>query len=297
MREFRKELIDKMDKLHIDQAFARRYLNDGFSGGEKKRAEILQMAMLEPKIAVLDETDSGLDIDALRVVAEGVNSLVGPDMGALLITHYQRLLNYIKPRFRARLLQWPRGAVRRPRAGAGAWKRRATTGFARSSASRCRGRNAGLGNGGDTWQHKPIEQALAGLKDRVQIRISQPENYVFKARKGLDHDIVEQISRMKNEPEWMRKFRHEALDIFFSKPIPTWGAGPERHQLLTKSTTTSSRPKRRARPGTTCRRTSRRPSTSWASPRPSASSWPAWARSTSPKRSTTPCARSGRSRA
>jgi Fe-S cluster assembly ATP-binding protein len=97
MREFRKELTEKMDELHIDPAFARRYLNDGFSGGEKKRAEILQMAMLEPKIAVLDETDSGLDIDALRVVAEGVNSLVGPQMGALLITHYQRLLNYIKP--------------------------------------------------------------------------------------------------------------------------------------------------------------------------------------------------------
>jgi Fe-S cluster assembly ATP-binding protein len=99
MRDFRKELLEKMDRLHIDQAFARRYLNDGFSGGEKKRAEILQMAMLEPKIAVLDETDSGLDIDALRVVAEGVNSLVGPQMGALLITHYQRLLNYIKPDF------------------------------------------------------------------------------------------------------------------------------------------------------------------------------------------------------
>ncbi len=99
MREFRKELTEKMDQLHIDPAFARRYLNEGFSGGEKKRAEILQMAMLDPKIAVLDETDSGLDIDALRVVAEGVNSLIGPNLGVLLITHYQRLLNYIKPQF------------------------------------------------------------------------------------------------------------------------------------------------------------------------------------------------------
>ena len=99
MREFRKELTSKMDQLHIDQAFARRYLNDGFSGGEKKRAEILQMAMLDPKIAILDETDSGLDIDALRVVSEGVNSLIGPNLGVLLITHYQRLLNYIKPQF------------------------------------------------------------------------------------------------------------------------------------------------------------------------------------------------------
>jgi Fe-S cluster assembly ATP-binding protein len=99
MREFRKELNEKMEKLHIDTAFARRYLNDGFSGGEKKRAEILQMAMLDPKFAVLDETDSGLDIDALRVVAEGVSSLIGPKLGVLLITHYQRLLNYIKPDF------------------------------------------------------------------------------------------------------------------------------------------------------------------------------------------------------
>jgi Fe-S cluster assembly ATP-binding protein len=99
MREFRKELTAKMDKLHIDPAFARRYLNDGFSGGEKKRAEILQMAMLDPKIAVLDETDSGLDIDALRVVAEGVNNLLGPGLGVLMITHYQRLLNYIKPQY------------------------------------------------------------------------------------------------------------------------------------------------------------------------------------------------------
>jgi Fe-S cluster assembly ATP-binding protein len=97
--EFRKMLTEKMDLLKMDKSFARRYLNDGFSGGEKKRAEILQMAMLEPEIAILDETDSGLDIDALRVVSEGVNALAGPHMGALVITHYQRILNYIKPDF------------------------------------------------------------------------------------------------------------------------------------------------------------------------------------------------------
>ena len=83
--------------LKMDQAFAGRYLNDGFSGGEKKRAEILQMATLKPEIAILDETDSGLDIDALRIVSEGVNALMDKDMGVLVITHYQRLLNYIKP--------------------------------------------------------------------------------------------------------------------------------------------------------------------------------------------------------
>ncbi len=97
--EFRKMLKEKMDTLKMDHAFAGRYLNDGFSGGEKKRAEILQMAALKPHFAILDETDSGLDIDALRIVSEGVNALAGPDLGVLVITHYQRLLNYIKPNF------------------------------------------------------------------------------------------------------------------------------------------------------------------------------------------------------
>lgn len=97
--EFRKMLKEKMSLSKMDQSFAGRYLNEGFSGGEKKRAEILQMATLKPEIAILDETDSGLDIDALRVVSEGVNALSGPDMGVLVITHYQRLLNYIKPNF------------------------------------------------------------------------------------------------------------------------------------------------------------------------------------------------------
>jgi Fe-S cluster assembly ATP-binding protein len=83
--------------LRMDDGFAARYVNDGFSGGEKKRLEMLQMAMLEPEFAILDETDSGLDIDALRIVAEGVNAQLNPNMGVLLITHYQRLLNYIEP--------------------------------------------------------------------------------------------------------------------------------------------------------------------------------------------------------
>jgi len=95
--EYRKLLKGEMDILKMDHAFAGRYLNEGFSGGEKKRAEILQMAMLKPEIAILDETDSGLDIDALRIVSEGVNALRGPDLGVLVITHYQRILNYIKP--------------------------------------------------------------------------------------------------------------------------------------------------------------------------------------------------------
>ena len=97
--EFRTNLLAAMEELKVPRELASRYLNDGFSGGEKKRVEILQMAMLKPKIAVLDETDSGLDIDALRIVANGVNKLVGPETGALLITHYQRILDYITPDF------------------------------------------------------------------------------------------------------------------------------------------------------------------------------------------------------
>ena len=95
--EFIKILKEKMDLLRIDHSFMSRYVNEGFSGGEKKRTEILQLAVLQPKIAILDETDSGLDIDALKIVANGINKLLNPDLGILLITHYQRLLNYIKP--------------------------------------------------------------------------------------------------------------------------------------------------------------------------------------------------------
>ena len=97
MADYRRLLREKMSLLKLDDAFAARYVNEGFSGGEKKRLEMLQMAVLEPQMAILDETDSGLDIDALRIVAEGVNAQLNPELGVLLITHYQRLLNYIKP--------------------------------------------------------------------------------------------------------------------------------------------------------------------------------------------------------
>lgn len=97
--EFRKLLKSKMDLLEMDYAFGGRYLNEGFSGGEKKRTEVLQMAVLEPSFAIMDETDSGLDIDAIRIVSDGVNAIKGPQMGVMVITHYQRILNYIKPDF------------------------------------------------------------------------------------------------------------------------------------------------------------------------------------------------------
>ena len=99
MREFRKEIYARMDELGMDREFAKRYLNDGFSGGEKKRMEILQLAMLKPKFAILDETDSGLDSDAVRIVSEGLKKLTGPEMGVLIITHHKRLLEYNVPDF------------------------------------------------------------------------------------------------------------------------------------------------------------------------------------------------------
>lgn len=99
MSDFRKMFKGEMDKLGVDPSFATRYLNDGFSGGEKKRIEILQMAMLNPTMAILDETDSGLDIDALKIVAEGINKYLSDERGVMMVTHYQRLLNYVKPHF------------------------------------------------------------------------------------------------------------------------------------------------------------------------------------------------------
>ncbi|SDO41787.1 Fe-S cluster assembly ATPase SufC [Alkalicoccus daliensis] len=99
LMQFIRKIDDKMSTLEIDQSFQHRYLNEGFSGGEKKRNEILQLLMLEPKIAILDEIDSGLDIDALKVVAKGINEMRSDDFGCMIITHYQRLLNYIEPDF------------------------------------------------------------------------------------------------------------------------------------------------------------------------------------------------------
>jgi Fe-S cluster assembly ATP-binding protein len=99
LKDFRKTLEEQMDRLKIDREFTKRYLNEGFSGGEKKRCEILQMAVLKPIVAVMDETDSGLDIDALRTVAGAVSAMRGPDLGVLIITHYQRILSYVTPDF------------------------------------------------------------------------------------------------------------------------------------------------------------------------------------------------------
>ena len=131
MRDFRLLMREKMALLKLDDAFAARYVNEGFSGGEKKRLEMLQMAVLQPEFAILDETDSGLDIDALRIVAEGVNAQLSPDLGVLLITHYQRLLNYITPDVVHVLAQGKDDQIRRSASSRSSWRKRATP---RSSA-------------------------------------------------------------------------------------------------------------------------------------------------------------------
>ena len=263
MREFRKELREQMDELGVDQEFARRYLNDGFSGGEKKRAEILQLAMLRPAFAILDETDSGLDIDAVRIVSEGVNRVAARHgTGVLVITHYERILTYIKPQFVHILFGGRIVENGGPELVKRARERRATTGSARSTPRprRTKTRLELPPRTGRRLLSRPRSQLdsqrqhtkrrntstmstdlnlqVAGIKDdyKYGFRDSE-ENYAFKSGKGLTREIVCQISEMKNEPQWMREFRLKALEVFRQKPTPNWGgdlSAPQlrRHSLL-----------------------------------------------------------------
>jgi Fe-S cluster assembly ATP-binding protein len=175
LKDFRKELKENMKVLKMDAAFANRYLNEGFSGGEKKRLEILQMALLQPAMAILDETDSGLDIDALRIVSDGINRLSAPTRGILLITHYQRLLDYVKPPFRPRSVRGKNCSVRRPGTGAGIGKQ----------GIRMAGRRCPVGRSfrGGLMTDKPDLKTLGqdyqfGFHDSM-------ENYTFQSGKGL----------------------------------------------------------------------------------------------------------------
>ena len=143
---FRKHMKTQMERLGIEDSMVQRYVNQGFSGGEKKRNEVLQLAVLEPAIALLDETDSGLDIDSLKLVAESVNDLAGPELGVLIITHYQRMLNYITPAFVHVMMQGQIVPLRRSRARARARGQglRGHPARARARRERRRGGSAGL---------------------------------------------------------------------------------------------------------------------------------------------------------
>ena len=198
-----------MDRLKVSRELASRYLNDGFSGGEKKRVEILQMAMLKPRIAMLDETDSGLDIDALHVVATGVKELVGPEMGALVITHYQRILDYIKPDFVHVFV----GGKIVEEGGPELAKKLEAEGYAPYEGV--------AGNGADRDETE-VDQGI-GSDYAIKYGFHVAEDYFFKSGRGLSHELVDAISSHKDEPDWMRKFRHKSLDYFLARPMPTWG--------------------------------------------------------------------------
>ena len=218
MRDFRKELREQMDELGIDQEFARRYLNEGFSGGEKKRAEILQLAMLRPAFAILDETDSGLDIDAVRIVSEGVNQVAARHgTGVLVITHYERILTYIKPQFvhilfggrivenggpelvdapRERGLRLgprevPRGRPGRGRAGT-ASKRRRPASWPSEPVDPDSTTIRLIEEEGTTPMATDLNLQVAGIKDDYKYGFrDSDDNYSFKSGKGLTREIVE----------------------------------------------------------------------------------------------------------
>ncbi len=210
------KLYEKMDLLEIDRSFTSRAVNEGFSGGEKKRSEILQMAMLDPSYAVLDETDSGLDIDALKVVANGVNSLRGPNLGVLLITHYQRLLNYIVPDFVHVMVQGASCAVAE-RNWRWNWRKKATTGCATTRRSQ--------------WPRKLLIEMKTDTSavniDRDIGDFHYKVDYGYDAGVGLDERVVNYISDVKQDPDWVREFRLKALQTFESKPMPTHWASKD----------------------------------------------------------------------
>ena len=265
MREFRKELRAQMEELGIEPEFARRYLNDGFSGGEKKRMEILQLAMLRPKFAVLDETDSGLDSDAVRVVSEGLARLAGPEMGILIITHHEHLLEFNKPHhthvmLAGRIVETGDAALAhelhahgygaRPRASS----RRGRSRKRQPSKKRSRrppGDKPEPKSAADVDRRRQAsrnrnEGRLTALGDAVvatdlktdvgvgdyQYGFHDPtDQYVFKSRKGIDEQIVRQISEMKSEPAWMTEFRLEALEDLLPEADADLGRQPGRTQF------------------------------------------------------------------
>ena len=214
-------MLAAMEHLKVPRELAQRYLNDGFSGGEKKRVEILQMAMLKPRIAVLDETDSGLDIDALRVVANGVNELVGPEMGALVITHYQRILNYITP---DHVHVFVDGRIVAS-GGAELAQKLEAEGYEAfiPAGSRRRGRMSTTEN-----------DVVKGIRSEYQYGFSNPDeakDYFFKSGRGLSHEVVEAIAEHKNEPEWMRAVPPQGARLLLRAPAADLGRQRRRDRL------------------------------------------------------------------
>ena len=202
---FRKELTSAMESLDIPRSFMSRYVNDGFSGGEKKRFEILQLMLLKPRLAVLDETDSGLDIDGIRTVSEGVNAAIrGTDSAALIITHYSRILEHVQPDMVHVLLDGRIVASGGPELATKLEER----GY--------EWLNGGVINvSGDSEAREAVGEYKAGWHD--------PENSTIRFDFGLSEEVVRQISELKEEPEWMTDIRVKAFKHFSERPMPTWG--------------------------------------------------------------------------
>ena len=264
-----------MDRLKVSRELASRYLNDGFSGGEKKRVEILQMAMLKPRIAVLDETDSGLDIDALRIVAGGVKELVGPEMGALVITHYQRILNYIKPDFvhvfvDGRIVDegGPELAHKLEAEGYEAFEpeqseRRPNGSRPRPKSSRRSAATTSTASRPDEARTTSSSRAAASRTRSSRRSPRTRTSPTGCASSGTSRSTTSSRARCRS------------------------GAGTSTRSTSRTSSTTSSRPRSRPSRGRTCPPTSRTPGTSSGSPRPRRSTSPASAPSTSRRSSTT----------
>ncbi len=282
--EFRKELLEQMDKLKVSRELASRYLNDGFSGGEKKRVEILQMAMLKPRIAVLDETDSGLDIDALKTVAGGVKDLVGPDLGALVITHYQRILEYIKPDFVHVFVDGKIVEEGGPELAL------------RLEAEGLRGVHAGARRRGEL-DVDPRDRRRQGDPRRVRVRVPRPGGLLLQVRPRPERGDRRRDLRAQERAGVDAQVAPQVVRVLQGAPDAAVGRRSLAGSTSTTSTTTSARPRSRPTRGRTCRRTSRTPGTSSGSPRRRRSTSRASAPSTSPRSSTTSSRRASRSRA
>ncbi len=247
--EYYQHLYEKMDLLEIPRAFTSRSVNEGFSGGEKKRCEILQMAMLEPKYAILDETDSGLDIDALKIVSAGVNALRGPDLGILLITHYQRLLDYIVPDYVHVMVQGRIVLQRRKR-----------------SRARTRGERLRLGRKKKNRQLHKSERKNQCLTETPTIDIDRSVGdfhydmeYTLDAGVGLSETTIRLHQRRQRKiPTGCAISGSKRSKVFEAKPMPTHWASKdlENIDLRQNPLLPLARAHRRAASrGTMCRRT------------------------------------------
>ena len=268
--KFRREMAAQMEALNMDPSYADRYLNVGFSGGEKKKAEILQLLMLKPALALLDETDSGLDVDAVKTVASGIKAYHNADNALIIITHNAKIteglqVDYVHVLDDARIV----------RTGDGSLVNEIIEGRLHRAEG---GRSQMRAFETEKTEVAEIDRSVYDIKDKV--------NAAFEVNSGLTAEIVEQISKEKHDPDWMREFRLKALDIYNKASIPNWGPSLEGLDMPISSHTCAPTPRCEAS-GAKCPMTSRTRLSVWAFRRPSARAWRASAHSTTPRSFTT----------